>query len=368
MTIHASAAVMRASDGPLVIEDITLNDPGYGEVAVRIAGVGMCHTDFLARTPVAAPPLIPGHEGAGVVEAVGPGVAGLDVGDAVVLSFDSCDHFRNCRAAHPAYCDTFWVRNLSGFQSDRPVTARDTSGNPVGATWFGQSSFADIAVVKARNAIRVDRDLPIHLLGPLSCSILTGAGSVFNVLPVGPGSAIAIYGAGTVGLAAVMAAKVAGASTIVAIDTREERLDLAEKLGATYAFVADEKGVARSIRKAQRGGVQAVLDTTGNPQVIADAVDALAMRGVCGCVGTQLQPLALNPGQMVGRTITGILEGDAVPHLLIPRLIGLWQDGRFPFDELVTFFPLDQVNEAEAAALSGDVVKPILLPAGGNVR
>ncbi|AMT72315.1 NAD(P)-dependent alcohol dehydrogenase [Mycobacteroides immunogenum] len=364
MSITTIAAVLRSADGPLTLDEVTLDDPGPGEVAVRIAGVGVCHTDFLARTPVAAPPLVPGHEGAGVVEAVGAGVAGLTVGDAVVLSFDSCGHCHNCRGAHPAYCDTFWVRNLSGFRADRPVTARDGGGNPLGANWFGQSSFAEVAVVKAGNAIKVDSDLPVHLLGPLSCSILTGAGSVFNVLAVEPGSSVAIYGAGAVGLAAVMAAKVAGASTIVAVDKRPERLALAEKLGATHVLTAEEGGVARSIRTVARGGVQAVLDTTGNPRVVADAVDALAMRGVCGCVGTQLQPFSLNPGQMVGRTITGILEGDAVPNLLIPRLIRLWRDGNFPFDELVTFFPFDEINEAEAATRRGDVVKPILLPTG----
>jgi aryl-alcohol dehydrogenase len=239
----------------------------------------------------------------------------------------------------------------------------DADGLPIQGNWFGQSSFADVAVVAARNVIKVDATLPLKLLGPLACGVLTGAGSVFNCLPVESGSSIAIFGAGTVGLSAVMAAKVAEASTIVVVDVQRSRLQLAEKYGATHTFLAPTENLPRRIKVLVRGGLDAAFDTTGAPDVISTAVDVLRLRGVCGCVGAGHRPLQLRPDQLaLGRTITGILEGDATPKLLIPRLIQLWQEGRFPFDELIEFFDLDQINDAEAAMKSGAVVKPVLLP------
>ncbi|NMN95875.1 NAD(P)-dependent alcohol dehydrogenase [Antrihabitans stalactiti] len=362
-SVEARAAVLRTADGPFELEDVLLDAPGHGQIVVRIAGVGVCHSDFLPRTPMAKPPIITGHEGAGVVEVVGDGSEGLQVGDHVVLSFDSCGTCRNCLDAQPAYCETFWPRNMSGYRPGRPTNVRDGAGEPIKGNWFGQSSFANLSVVAARNAIKVDPTLPLELLGPLSCGVLTGAGSVFNSLGVESGSSIAVFGAGTVGLSAIMAAQVAGATTIVAVDRNPDRLQLAEKLGATHSFEASTDNLAVAMKALVHGGLDYSLDTTGVPSVISTAIDILRLRGVCGCVGVQLKPLELRPDQLAfGRTIKGILEGDSVPKLLIPKLIALWQQGRFPFDELIQTFPLDQVNDAEQAMKSGAVVKPVLIP------
>lgn len=353
--------MLRAPDGPFQLEEVVLDGPGHGEVVVRIVGVGLCHTDLLPRTPVVKPPVIAGHEASGVVEVVGEGVDGLRVGDHVVLSFDSCGECVNCLAAQPAYCESFWPRNLSGKRADRTTNARDSDGNPVKGRWFGQSSFATHSVVAARNTIKVDPALPLELLGPLACGVLTGAGSVFNSLAVEPGSAIAVFGAGTVGLCAVMAARVAGAATIVAVDVNPRRLRLAEELGATHVF--DGTATAADFRALTDGGFEYTLDTTGVPSVISTAIDVLRLRGVCGLLGVQRKDLAIRPDQLaLGRTVKGILEGDAVPRLLIPKLTALWRQGRFPFDRLVTTFPLEKINEAEAAMCGGTVVKPVLLP------
>ena len=196
---------------------------------MRIVGAGMCHTDVLPRAPgfVAAPPIVTGHEGAGVVEAVGDAVTALAVGDHVVLSFDSCGECANCRTGQPAYCDSFLARNLLGRELDGSETAHDAAGEPVAARWFGQSSFATHAIATERNAVKVDPALPLELLGPLGCGIQTGAGSILRALDVQPGSSVAVFGAGAVGLAAVMAAAVAGAATIIAVDLQQHRLDLA---------------------------------------------------------------------------------------------------------------------------------------------
>ncbi|WP_067824623.1 NAD(P)-dependent alcohol dehydrogenase [Nocardia inohanensis] len=362
-TVRTRAAVLRAADAPFRIEEVELDAPGPGQIVVRIAGVGMCHSDFLPRTPMAKPPIITGHEGAGVVVELGAGVTELAVGDHVVLSFDSCGACRNCLDAQPAYCESFWPRNMSGFRPGRATNVRDAQGDPVKGNWFGQSSFAEFSVVAARNAIKVDPALPLELLGPLSCGVLTGAGSVFTSLGVEAGASIAVFGTGTVGLSAIMAARVAGAAVIVAVDLNQERLRLAEKLGATHTFLASTENLAEAVKALVPGGLDYSLDTTGVPEVVSTAIDVLRLRGVCGCVGVQLKPLVVRPDQLAfGRTIKGILEGDSVPKLLIPRLIELWRQGRFPFDELVQTFPLDRIDEAERAMKSGAVVKPVLIP------
>ncbi|MFE3960916.1 NAD(P)-dependent alcohol dehydrogenase [Nocardia sp. NPDC059091] len=360
------AAVLRAHDKPYQIEDLELAEPGPGEIRVRIAGAGMCHSDLLPRVPnyVAKPPIITGHEGSGVVEAVGSGVTGLELGDHVVLSFDSCRTCTNCQSAQSAYCDTFLARNLVGLGIDGSTPVTDADDKPVASRWFGQSSFATHALASARNAVRVSKDLPLELLGPLGCGVQTGAGSVLLSLGVRAASSIVVFGAGGVGLSAVMAAKVAGAATIIAVDLNPDRLELARELGATHAFDGADENLAAAIQEATGGGAHYSLDTTGLPAVISTAIRALRSTGTCGLVGIQRGDLVIDPSDLaVGRTVTGIIEGSAVPQVFIPQLITLWEQGLFPFDRLIQTFPLDRINEAEQATLSGAVVKPVLIPA-----
>jgi aryl-alcohol dehydrogenase len=251
---------------------------------------------------------------------------------------------------------------MAGFRADRPTSIADSDGQPLQGRWFGQSSFADRCVVDAKNAVRVAESEQLSILGPLACSVLTGAGAIFNSLAVSPGGSVAVLGTGTVGLSAVMAAQVAGASVIAAVDLQPERLELARELGATHAVAPGEDLLAQ-LRRIAPGGFEAVLDTTGVPAVISAGVDALRMRGVCALVGVPRGELSLRSDQFaLGRTVTGVLEGDAVPRLLIPRMIELWQSGRFPFDRLVTTYPLSEINQAEADLHAGRVIKPVLIP------
>lgn len=247
------------------IREVEHTDLRPSEVLVRIAGVGICHTDLTAidgQLPLPRPVVL-GHEGSGFVEAVGPAVTGLNVGDVVVLSFASCGGCRTCAADRPAYCEHFAPLNYSGVRPDGTTTLR-AGEQAVHGNWFGQSSWGTHAIADQRGVVRVapaagpatnaDADLPVHLLGPLGCGLLTGAGTVINVLRPQPGQSIGFWGLGTVGLAGVMAAKAAGCETIVAVDLVDERLELARELGATHTINSSTTdNVSREIRNATGG-------------------------------------------------------------------------------------------------------------------
>jgi aryl-alcohol dehydrogenase len=362
--MRMSAAVLRDPEGPFTLESVDLADPGAGEVLVEVSGVGFCHTDVLPRQPgfLASPPIVVGHEGAGIVRAAGPG-ADVAVGAHVVLSFDSCGRCANCSTGRPAYCATFFLRNLTGRPVCGPGPVVDGDGAPVAARWFGQSSFATHCLAGPRNVVVVDDDLPLEMLGPLGCGIQTGAGSVLRALDVRAGSSVVVFGAGAVGLAAVMGAVLAGAAVIVAVDLHDARLELALELGATHAVRGDAHGLARQLRAVTGGGARYALDTTGVPAVIAAAVDALRPTGTLGLVGAGSRDLVLRADALAaGKHLMGILEGDAVPQVFVPELIALWRQGRFPFDRLIRTYPLSKINEAERDVASGAIVKPVLLP------
>jgi len=360
--MQIDAAVLRDAAGPYTIERVELSEPGPDEVLVRIVGAGMCHTDVLPRAHMVAPPVVTGHEGSGVVEAVGSAVTGVTVGDHVVLSFDSCRECVNCRSGQPAYCDTFMFRNLTGRRLDGSTSIEDSSGTPVSSRWFGQSSFASHCIATERNVVVVDRDLPLELLGPLGCGIQTGAGSVLEAMKVTPGSSLVVFGAGAVGLAAVMAGVVAGATTIIAVDLHDHRLALSVELGATHTLRGDDPNLVGAIQGITGGGAQFSFDTTGVPAVMRNALTCLRMTGVCAYVGVQIAPLELDGMALVGKTAMGVLEGSADPKTFIPHMISLWRDGRFPFDRLIEQYPLSRINEAEQSSLAGGTIKPVLIP------
>lgn len=366
------AAVLRSYDAPFTVEEVALRtEPAAGEILVAVAGCGMCRTDLAVRRSAGSSPLpaVLGHEGSGTVLATGGGpdtAIGVGVGDHVVLSFDSCGTCRNCRDAAPAYCDSFASLNLFGGRKEDVPRLTDAAGDALAPRWFGQSSFAEYALVPARNAVRVDPTLPVELLGPLGCGFLTGAGAVLNTFAAGPGDTLVVLGAGAVGLAAVMAAEAAGALT-VAVDRHPQRLALAERFGATPVPVGTT-GLVERVRRLTDGGAQYALDTTASAPLINDALRALRPRGSLALVARLHTALPLEPGTLDrGRSIRHVCEGDAVPAVLIPRLTRLWQAGRFPFDQLVRTYPLADINEAERDCDAGRVVKPVLLPARSDL-
>ncbi|WP_175760631.1 NAD(P)-dependent alcohol dehydrogenase [Burkholderia ambifaria] len=365
-TRAVTAAVARAAGAPFSIEPARIRAPRGDEVLVRVVATGLCHTDLIVRDqyyPVPLPAVL-GHEGAGVVEAVGPNVTTLVAGDHVVLTYGACGHCASCVGGHGAYCRQFFALNFGGADADGQTAIRDAAGQPLHDHFFAQSSFATYALARENNAIKVPKEAPLELLGPLGCGIQTGAGAVINSLAVRTGSSFASFGAGAVGMSAVMAARIAGATTIIAVDIVPSRLALALELGATHAINSKEVDVVDAIREITGGGVDYALESTGLPAVLSQGIDALGSRGTMGVVGApKLGTKAefdVNSLLLGGHTIRGIVEGDSVPQTFIPQLVQLHLQGRFPFDRLVKFYPLEQINQAAEDSSSGITLKPIL--------
>ena len=363
MIMNATAAIAHSKDSPFEFREVTLEAPRHGEVLVRIVGSGICHTDISVKQEALGLPLpmVLGHEGSGVVEAVGEGVAHVTPGDHVVLSGDSCGLCRKCQSGLPSYCDEFVERNLSGLRMDGSSPASDPTGF-LRSRFCGQSSFATHSVVPARVAIKVPRDLPLELLGPLGCGLITGVGTVVNALRPQPGTRIAVFGVGTVGLAAVMGARLSGCEQIIAVDTNASRLTLAEDLGATHSFLADTD-TAQHIVELTRGGVDYAVECSGAPEAIEQALASLGRPAWCAQVGAPPigTSIDLDIGAVgYGRGIRGVVLGEANPQTFVPYLAELYRDGRLPYDRFVRFYDFADIDRAVSDAMSGDVVKPIL--------
>ena len=359
------AATIRQKGGPFRIEKLTLDEPRPEEVLVRIVATGMCHTDMVARDQLYDVPLpiVLGHEGAGVVERVGDNVKKVAAGDHVVLTYMWCGHCRPCLHGDLTYCQNFYALNFGGAREDGSSSTRDAHGS-LHDHFFGQSSFGTFALTHERNAIKVPREAPLEFLGPLGCGIQTGAGAVMNALKVYPGASFAAFGGGAVGLSAVMAARVAGATTIIAVDVVPSRLELARELGATHTVNSRETDPVAAVRKISGSGVEYTLESSGRPEVLRQAIDALAIRGTCGIVGAPAlgteASFDVNGVMTTGKRIIGIIEGDSTPDLFIPALVELYMQGRFPFDKLVKFYPFDRINEAAEDSEKGITIKPII--------
>ena len=365
-TIAATAAVLRDVGSPLQLEEVRLSEPGEGEILVRMRGVGICHTDISAAHGVIPIPLpaVLGHEGSGVVEAVGPGVIKLAVGDHVALSFDHCGECPLCEQKRPAYCELFAPLNYFGTRLDGSVTMHQGE-DEVHGNWFGQSSFATHAIASVHNAVKVPDDLPLEILGPLGCGLQTGAGSVLNVLKAQAGEGIIVFGLGAVGLGALMAAKAVGCDPIIAVDLNPTRLDLATELGASHSINPNEtQDLLWTVQEMAAPGVHYAFDAVGAAPVIRQALESLRSPGHCVTVGFQglEHEITIDQGHLLlGRTLSGVVEGEADPQTFIPQLIAMYREGTFPFDRLVKTFPFSEINAAIQASQTGEVIKPVVV-------
>jgi aryl-alcohol dehydrogenase len=360
------AAIVRKPYGPFLVEELDVDELRHDEVLIRIAGAGICHTDLICRDQVYPVPLpcIFGHEGSGIVEHVGSSVTKVVAGDHVVLSFQSCGTCTGCLRGEPAHCQNIFQCNFSGARSDGTTTYKKDN-DPIYASFFNQSSFSELAIASERNTIKVSRDVPLDILGPLGCGIQTGAGAVINSLKPAAGSSIAIFGCGSVGLSAVMAARVVGCTSIIAIDILPQRLELAQELGATHTIHSGESDALEQIHQITDDGVNYSLECSGLPKVLRLAVDSMNNTGTCGLVGAAPPETECNIDMnsiMFGRTLKGIIEGDSVPDIFIPQLIELYSQGRFPFDRLITFYDLADIESAVQDMEQGKVIKPVVKP------
>lgn len=360
------AAVTRAKGGAFEIEELDLAAPQFGEIVVRMVAAGICHSDLSVRDQYLPLPLpiVLGHEGAGVVHAVGEGVTRLAPGDHVLLSRMSCGQCPRCKSGGSNFCDTGELLNLAGRRADGS-TGLGRDGEEITGQFFGQSSFATFALAHERNATKVDPEFDLALGPAFTCGVMTGAGSVINGLKPTLGSSIAVFGAGTVGLSAVMAARAGGATTIIAVDVLQARLDLAMELGATHTILASpDVPVPLAIREIAPEGVQFSVEATGAPAVVRTAVESLARGGECAIlgVGPAEQEVSLNHMHIAfyGIGVRGYPTGLSEPDVTIPQLIRLYREGRFPVDRLVSTYDFADINTAAEDAAAGIAVKPIL--------
>jgi aryl-alcohol dehydrogenase len=363
--MEMKAAVVFERAGEFKIEHLELSEPRDDEVVVRIVAVGICHTDLAAQAghlPIPAPPSVFGHEGAGFVEKVGSRVTKVKPGDHVVLAWDYCGVCSSCKQGKELYCLNFFQHNFHGARLDGTTTLRK-GDQEIHGSFFCQSSFAEYALANERNVVKVRDDIPLEILAPMGCGVMTGAGAVMNSLQARPGSSIAVFGVGPVGLSAILAAVVCGCTTIIAVDVKPERLKAAKELGATHTVNAGEVDPVKTIVDITGGGAQFSLECVGNPKVLRQAVDVLPRLGVCGLAGV------VPPGTEVsldmdlimnGRTVRGILGGDAIPDLFIPDLVELYRQGRFPYDKMITYYPFEEINQAVEDMEKGRVIKPVL--------
>ncbi|MED4599266.1 NAD(P)-dependent alcohol dehydrogenase [Paenibacillus validus] len=357
------AAVTHHKGSAFKIETVILSEPKENEVLIKVVASGVCHTDAIVRDQIAPVPLpaVLGHEGSGIVEKIGFNVRTVRPGDHVVLSFSSCGQCEECLTGHPTTCNELNPLNFGGRMSDH--THRIFYKEQEVSTFFGQSSFSTYVVANEKNLVKVDKDVDLALLGPLGCGIQTGSGTVLNKLKPEFGSTIAIYGCGAVGLSAVMAAKIAGCSKIIAIDVHDHRLELAMELGATHALNGKEVvDVVAQIKEMTNGGAHYAIETTGVPVVVRQSVQALKNRGTVAIVGATGE-VTFNIHQDLmadGKTMVGVVEGDAVPQVFIPKLIEYYKRGQFPFNKLIKFYNFDEINEAFEDSHTGKTVKPVL--------
>lgn len=361
-----TAAVVESGGAKFTLSPVELSEPQHGEVRVRLVAAGLCHTDLGVASGALPFPLpgVLGHEGAGIVEAVGPGVSRVEAGDHVLLSFTSCGTCANCRDGHPAYCAIWLPLNLIGGARADGTSPITRDGQDIGGHFFGQSSFAGHAIVDERSVVVVDPSAPLEILAPLGCGVQTGVGAVWNVLEPRPGHVIVVTGAGAVGLSAIMAATLTPASKVIAVDRVPDRLSLALELGATHIINAADTDTAEALAEITGGaGVDGAVETTGNTGVLRTVVDSLAPRGTAVIVGAPAfgTEVSLDVNAMIpGRTVVGLTLGDSETQTLIPVLVDLVLSGRMPLQRLITHYNFDDINTAVADMTSGVAIKPVL--------
>jgi Zn-dependent alcohol dehydrogenase len=364
-----SAAVLDTPKGGMVVEQLELAGPGPTEVLVRIDAAGVCHSDYhyLTGDLVCPLPVVPGHEGAGVVQAVGDRVTLVRPGDSVCLMWrPRCGRCQFCLAGRPGLCQSGAIHAASGGLQDGTTRLRRAGGDRVHHL-MGVSCFAEYAVVSERAVVPVPADVPPEVAAITGCAVITGVGTVLNAVGRCAGQGLAVFGAGGVGLSVVMGAVLAGAYPIVAVDVVAERLDAAVRLGATHVIDAGHEDVAGALAAIRPDGLDWAVEAIGRPETLRQAFEALCPGGTLvaiglGAAGQELH-LPINPLVQRERRIVGSLYGSANPLLDVPKLLELYRAGRLPIDQLVgRRYPLADVNEAFADLVGGAVGRGIIVP------
>ena len=369
------AAVLRAvtdrrpygESRPMRLEELELGAPRAGELLVRIEATGVCHSDLsvVDGSRVRPLPMALGHEAAGVVEELGPGVRDVRPGDHVVLSFvPSCGVCSDCASGRPSLCAPAAAANGAGALLHGPPLLRDAGGSVV-HHHLGVSGFAQRAVVARESAVVVPNDVPLPTAALFGCAVLTGVGAVLNTAKVQPGQSVAVFGLGGVGLASVMGAVLANAAAILAVDPVASKRKLALELGATAAFAPEE--AEQGIKDLTGGGADVTFEAAGVPAVLEAAFRAARRGGTTVAMGLPHPAKTLSLPALafagLGQSLLGSYMGSAAPQRDVPRYIALWRAGRLPVEKLQSAtMPLDRINEAFEALACGDAVRQVLVP------
>lgn len=360
------AAILIEAGAPLVVEEVTIDDPHAGEVLVRITASGVCHSDYHMVTGAWSGklPIVLGHEGAGIVEEVGPGVVGLEPGDTVALSWTpSCRRCRYCVTGRPQLCTQ--ASSLAYDNLLQDGTTRIRRGGEEVYPYLSVGSFAEYAVVPESGVVKVPRDLDPAIAALVGCAITTGIGAAINTQPIPAGTSVLVVGAGGVGLSVIQGANLQSPSSIIAVDLSTERLELAREFGATHTLDGADPDVLDRILELTDGGVQTAFEAIGNPRTIELAYAALAPGGTAVVVGQVPtgKTITIDPMRMSGRELTlkGSNYGSARPSVDFPRILALQADGRLKLDRMVSArLPLDGINDAFELLRQGSGARTVI--------
>ncbi|KAH0345783.1 GroES-like protein, partial [Aureobasidium melanogenum] len=366
MPQNARALIVRELGGPFTLEDIIVDDIRPDEALVKIEASGICRTDLhcaAGHRPVQVPAVF-GHEGAGTVLEVGENVTGIQPGDQVLLSYSICRVCKQCCSGNRAYCEKILALNFSGKREDgsSPMTLPD--GKALFSNFFGQSSFSSLAIVNGTSLVKVPSDTPLDLFASLGCSMETGVGAILNTLDVRPGSTVAVFGVGSLGLYAIMACKLRQARDIIAVDIEPSRLELAKELGATAVINSSEGDIAEQIRKiCGTNGVERALDCSGVAKIIETMIDSLGIRGKACSVGSNADTrisIDVHKHFVKGTQYVGSHQGDSDPQKMAPLLLKEHSLGKLPLHKVTTFYNVDEFQRALDDVESGKTVKAVL--------
>jgi NDMA-dependent alcohol dehydrogenase len=365
MPWKAKAALCRAHNAPVSVETVEVDPPKRGEVAVKLGACGVCHSDLSAITgTIALPlPLVLGHEGAGVVEEVGEDVSGLAKGDHVVFSFIyMCGKCRFCVAGRPVLCLEQGKALVTPLEGTPRV--RDAAGTPLNI-FSGCGSMAQYATVSAENLIKIDPQIPLDCAALVGCGVTTGVGAVFNTAKVQPGSSVAVFGCGGVGLSVIQGARIAGAEKIIALDTLQPKLEMARKFGATDVLLFQDD-VVKPLKKITGGGPDYAFECVGSGELAGVAYRAIRRGGLAVVVGvakpgdsTSVRTMTL---PFEEKTLTGSYFGSCVPRVDFPRMLSLYLAGKLKLEELITRrYSIDEAPQAFADLQAGKNARGVVV-------
>lgn len=369
MSQHALAAVLYESRKPMRIEQVEVLPPGPGEVTVRMKAAGVCHSDYHVMSgDLAMPmPIILGHEGAGIIEAVGEGVKTIAVGDHVILMWRGpCGRCEYCGSGRPALCDMGTAMRFNGTMPDGTLRFRNHTGDGI-RHYAGVSAFSSLSTMPEASVVKIDKDFSFEKAALVGCGVITGVGAVINAAHVTIGSTVAVIGCGGIGLNIVQGARIAGARQIIAVDTVESKLDHARRFGATDVVNASTTDPVQGIKNLTNGkGAEFTFEAIGTGDTIAQAFDATKKGGKCVVVGISRAdvraPINVNQLVYAEKSLIGSLYGTTRPRQDLPMLMDMHTSGKLMLDELITrTYPLEQINEAYDALLRGEVARSLIV-------